>query len=82
MQLRLEQIHKQSVMGNGSTPSVLIFASCPEAKQNIYPLLTFAQVATCKQNLTLFYQNPQAQRDWQGVILHPVCLMIVKEQKR
>lgn len=63
-------------------PSLLIFVSCPEAKRSIYPLLTSADVATCKQNVTLFYQDPEAQRNWQGVILHPVCLMIVKGQKQ
>lgn len=77
MQPHLEQVCKQSLMGNESTPSVLIFAFCPQAKRSVYPLLTSAQVVTCKQNVTLFYQNPQAQQDWQGVILHPVCLMIV-----
>lgn len=63
-------------------PSLLVFASCPEAERRIYPLLTPEQVVTCRQNITQFYQNPQAQRDWQGVILHPVCLMIVKGQKQ
>lgn len=32
--------------------------------------------------MTLFYQDSEAQLNWQGVILHPVCLMIVKGQKQ
>lgn len=61
--------------------TLLLFASCPTAEQEIYPLLSERQIVLCQENIALFYRDPQAQREWQGVILHPVCLMIVEGQK-
>lgn len=61
---------------------LLVFASCPTAEQSIYPFLTEQQVAMCQENVATFYQDPQAQRDWQGVILHPVCLMVVEGERQ
>ena len=55
------------------------FTSCEEADRRMYRNLNKEQVEECRKNVDAFYADPDLQKRWQQVILHPICLILRKD---
>lgn len=56
----------------------LIFISCEAADKYFYRSLSADIVDQCRKNVEKFYKNPEMQKRWEGLILHPICLKFIK----
>ena len=47
--------------------------------RRMYKNLTEDQVMECRRNVDAFYSDPDLQRKWQQVLLHPICLIFRRD---
>lgn len=60
----------------------LIFSSCECAERYLYKDLPEDVVSECRKNVDSFYANPDLQKKWEWIILHPICLKYVNGSGR
>lgn len=60
----------------------LIFSSCEFAERYLYKELPEDVVSECRKNVDSFYANPDLQKKWEWIILHPICLKYVNGSGR
>ena len=65
--------------GPNSEGKCYTFTSCEEADRRMYKNLTENQIVECRKNVDEFYSDPDLQRKWQPVLLHPICLILRKD---
>ena len=65
--------------GPNSEGKCYTFTSCEEADRSMYKNLTADQILECRKNVDSFYSDPDLQRKWQAVLLHPICLILRKD---
>jgi len=56
----------------------LVFISCEGAAEYFYKDLPEDVVSQCKKNVDEFYQDPELQKKWEMLILHPICFKVVE----
>ena len=52
------------------------FASVSHAEDVIYPLLTKEQIEICKDNVRMFYNDPNLQAGWPSMIVLPLSFVV------
>ena len=62
--------------GPDSEGRYFTFTSCEEADRRMYKNLTKNRIRECRRNVNAFYKNPELQKEWQQIILHPICLIL------
>ena len=56
-----------------------IFATVSHADKTVFPHLDSDQIEFCKDNVRMFYNDPNLQAGWSSLILHPISFVKEKD---
>lgn len=62
-------------------PKALLFSTCQNAENRVYPYLGRSKINQCRKNVEEFYDDPNLQAAWNDLILYPVCFYVTKGLK-